>query len=132
MDRRSAGGGRAPVSPEPLAIGTSPSVRTVTVRLDRRTLRGWHIRLLDQLGQRSDRRVRVAWTAGVHGLPSNAELLFRLEAAIHGLPRPGLATAAEPVALAPYEAGFDPGREDSEAEPHPRSRGRARGIEPRR
>ncbi len=80
-------------------------MRSVTVRLDRRSLRGWHIRLLDQLGQRPDRRVRVSWITDAGGLPANTELLFRLEAAIHGLPRPGLATAAEPVALASYETG---------------------------
>ena len=75
------------------------------MRLNRRSLRGWHIRLLDQLGQRPDRRIRIAWTEDAGGLPPNAELLFRLEAAIHGLPRPGLATAAEPVALVGVGAG---------------------------
>jgi hypothetical protein len=107
-DRRPAGSGGAP---EPRAVAAA---LTVTVRLDRRTLRGWHIRLLDQLGQRADRRVRVAWIADgtADGLPPNAEWLFRLEAAIHGLPRPGLATAAEPVALTPYAQGPDPGGTD--------------------
>jgi hypothetical protein len=103
MDRPPAGGGRAPAWSGTRAAG--PVARTVTVRLGRRTLRGWHIRLLDQLGQRPDRRVQVAWAEEAGGLPPNAELLFQLEAAIHGLPRPGLATAAEPVALAPYAAG---------------------------
>lgn len=104
-DRPQSGGGRAPAHPETRIPEPCPVVRTVTVRLNRRSLRGWHIRLLDQLGQRPDRRIRIAWTADAGGLPPNAELLFRLEAAIHGLPRPGLATAAEPVALASYEAG---------------------------
>ncbi|GJE10983.1 MULTISPECIES: glucosamine inositolphosphorylceramide transferase family protein [Methylobacterium] len=113
MDRPPSGGSRAPawsetqaaVTSPPAAPVTRPAARTVTVRLDRRALRGWHIRLLDQLGQRPERRIRIAWIEDAGGLPPNAELLFRLEAAIHGLPRPGLATAAEPVALAPYEAG---------------------------
>lgn len=111
-DRPSAGG-RAPAwpgrrKPAPDSVVRRASVaHDVTVRLDRRALRGWHIRLLDQLGQRPDRRVRVAWIEDAGGLPPNAELLFRLEAAIHGLPRPGLATAAEPVALALYEAAPD-------------------------
>ena len=105
VERPSAGDGRAPASRERSAVRPGPAARSVTVRLDRRALRGWHIRLLDQLGQRPDRRVRIAWIEDADGLPPNAELLFRLEAAIHGLPRPGLATAAEPVALAPYEAG---------------------------
>ncbi|MET3484953.1 hypothetical protein ABIC70_004492 [Methylobacterium sp. 1973] len=104
MDRPSAAGGRAPARAEPSPSRTLPRSRTVTVRLDRRALRGWHIRLLDQLGQRPDHRIRVAWVDHAGGLPPNAELLFRLEATIHGLPRPGLATAAEPVALASYEA----------------------------
>src|SRR6478609_7548163 len=101
MDRPAAVGGRVPARAEPSALGTAARTRTVTVRLDRRALRGWHIRLLDQLGQRPDHRIRVVWVEHSGGLPPNAELLFRLEAAIHGLPRPGLATAAEPVALAP-------------------------------
>ncbi|MCJ2125807.1 formyl transferase [Methylobacterium sp. J-077] len=104
VDRPTAGGSRGPVWPEPRAIAPRPVALRITVRLDRRTLRGWHIRLLDQLGQRAERHLQVAWVAGAHGLPPNAELLFRLEAAIHGLPRPGLATAAEPVALAAYGA----------------------------
>ncbi|MBE7249392.1 MAG: formyl transferase, partial [Actinomycetospora chiangmaiensis] len=86
MDRPPVGGGRAPAwSGMPVA---GPAARLVTVRLGRRTLRGWHIRLLDQLGQRPDRRIRIAWAEEAGGLPPNAELLFRLEAAIHGLPRP--------------------------------------------
>jgi hypothetical protein len=111
-DRAPVGGGRAPAWPEPWAAAACPVRGNVTVRLDRRTLRGWHIRLLDQLGQGPDRRIRISWVDGGGGLPPNAELLFRLEAAIHGLPRPGLATAAEPVALAPYETGADDGAAD--------------------
>jgi len=101
-NRPVAGTSRGPVRPEPRRVAAPPAARQITVRLDRRTLRGWHIRLLDQLGQRAERRLRVEWVAGAHGLPPNAELLFRLEAAIHGLPRPGLATAAEPMAFAAY------------------------------
>lgn len=78
--------------------------RRLTVRLGRESLRGWHIRLLDRLGQRTECRIRVALAEGAEGLPPNVERLFRMEAAIHGLPRPGLATAAEPVALAAYLA----------------------------
>ncbi len=63
-------------------------------------------------------------------LPANAELLFRLEAAIHGLPRPGLATAAEPVALAPYESRAGRGRE-SRGRDRPRPLGRARHTDRR-
>lgn len=82
-----------------------PAARVVLVRLDRSALRGWHLRLLERLGQRSDCRLKVETVEGSAGsLPANAELLFRLEAAIHGLPRPGLATPAAPVALSPYEA----------------------------
>ncbi len=102
-DRPAAGGGRSPAWPGARTSAPRPVVRTVTVRLNRRSLRGWHLRLLDRLGQRPDRRIRIAWTEDPGGLPPNAELLFRLEAAIHGLSRPGLATAAEPVALAAYE-----------------------------
>ncbi|MCJ2065601.1 formyl transferase [Methylobacterium sp. J-088] len=104
---RPMAGLRAPACPDLQPLRSGAAARSVTVRLDRRSLRGWHIRLLDQLGQRPDRRVRIAWVTQGGGLPANAELLFRLEAAIHGLPRPGLATAAEPVALAPYEARPD-------------------------
>lgn len=111
-DGPAPGVGRGPVWPEPRAAAPRPVLLRIAVRLDRRTLRGWHIRLLDQLGQGLGRRVRVAWVAGAQGLPPNAELLFRLEAAIHGLPRPGLATPAEPVALAAY--GADAPAEDSD------------------
>ena len=94
------------------AAGSIGPVRHLTVRLGRGTLRGWHIRLLDRLGQRADRRLRVELAEGAGGLPPNAERLFRREAAIHGLPRPGLATAAEPVALAAYFAAPEAGEPD--------------------
>ncbi|MCJ2011406.1 formyl transferase [Methylobacterium sp. J-076] len=88
------------------------ALRTILVRLDRDALRGWHLRLLERLGQRADCRLVVDAVAGTAGaLPANAELLFQLEATIHGLPRPGLATAAAPVALAPYE-GAEAGAPD--------------------
>lgn len=88
-----------------VSVAVSPALRNVLVRLDRSALRGWHLRLLERLGQRSDCRLKVETAEGAAGsLPPNAELLFRLEAAIHGLPRPGLATPAAPVALSPYEA----------------------------
>ncbi|MDQ0446252.1 glucosamine inositolphosphorylceramide transferase family protein [Methylobacterium aerolatum] len=83
------------------AAGTA--VRTVRVRLDRTTLRGWHLRLLERLNQRPDCRLQIdAVQATGAGLPPNVELLFRLEATVHGVPRPGLSTPAEPLALAPY------------------------------
>lgn len=87
----------------------SRATRTVLVRLDRSALRGWHLRLLERLSQRSDCRLIVEAAEGAAeraagALPPNAELLFRFEATIHGLPRPGLATPAAPIALAPYEA----------------------------
>lgn len=111
-DQPAIGSGRGPVWPEPRTLDSRPVARQITVRLDRRTLRGWHIRLLDQLGQRPDRRLQVEWVLGAHGLPPNAELLFRLEAAIHGLPRPGLATAAEPMAFGTYGAEVAAGEPD--------------------
>lgn len=87
-------------------------VRGVRVRLDRNALRGWHLRLLERLAQREDCRLSVeAGEGGESALPANAELLFRLEATIHGLPRPGLSTPAAPVALAPYE-GVEAGAPD--------------------
>ncbi|WP_449411854.1 glucosamine inositolphosphorylceramide transferase family protein [Methylobacterium komagatae] len=92
-----------------LAAARNPSplsrpVRRVRVRFDRAALRGWHLRLLERLAQRDDCRLSVETVEGVApALPGNAELLFRLEATIHGLPRPGLATPAAPLALAPYE-----------------------------
>ena len=64
-----AGGGRAPARPDVWIPESGPVVRTVTVRLDRRSLRGWHIRLLDQIGQRPDRRIRIAWNTDGGGLP---------------------------------------------------------------
>lgn len=96
--------------PHVLVAGPRPAiparpVRAVRVRLDRAALRGWHLRLLERLAQREDCRLSVEAVEGTTPiLPANAELLFRLEATIHGLPRPGLATPAAPVALAPYEA----------------------------
>lgn len=89
----------------------SRPLRSVRLRLDRTALRGWHLRLLERLSQQNDCRVGVEAVDGPTGaLPENAELLFRLEAMIHGLPRPGLATPAAPLALAPYESveGGDP------------------------
>ena len=71
-DGPAAGVGRGPVWPEPRAVAPRPVMLRIAVRLDRRTLRGWHIRLLDQLGQGLGRRVRVAWVEGEHGLPPNA------------------------------------------------------------
>lgn len=85
-------------------IPSRQTVRTVCVRLDKDCLRGWHLRLLERLSQRQDCRLLIEPVARAEpALPSNAEILFRLEATIHGLQRPGLSTGALPVALAPYE-----------------------------
>lgn len=102
-NRRQAEGG---------AVFVGQAVRTLRVRLDRNALRGWHLRLLERLSQRSDCRLQIETVVAPEvALPPNAELLFRFEATIHGLPRPGLATPAEPVALSPYlhtnEGGAD-------------------------
>ncbi|MDP4023644.1 formyl transferase [Methylobacterium sp. NEAU 140] len=98
-----------PVPHGPAASAAPRAVRRVTVRLARGRLRTWHLRLLDALARRPDCRLGIAVSAGdAPDLPPNAELLFRLEAAIHGLPRPGLATAVGAAALQPYsgpEAG---------------------------
>ena len=84
---------------------TSVAVRNVRIRLDRGGLRGWHIALLDRLSQRHDCRLQIEDVGAPDAaLPPNAELLFRFEALIHGLPRSGLAALAAPIALASYEA----------------------------
>ncbi|WP_238247034.1 glucosamine inositolphosphorylceramide transferase family protein [Methylobacterium persicinum] len=88
------------------SVAVLHAARNLLVRLDRSALRGWHLRLLERLSQRADCRLRVETVEGAAGsLPPNAELLFRLEATIHGLPRPGLATPAAPIALSPYLDG---------------------------
>ena len=73
-------------------------MRHLRIRLDRSALRRWHLRLFERLALRGDVRVSVE-AAPAAGLPAQAELLFRLEAMIFGLPRPGLATPVEPDRL---------------------------------
>jgi hypothetical protein len=71
-------------------------------------LRRWHLVLLERLGQRQDCRLQIEVVrAPDAALPPNAELLFRFEGMINGIPRPGLATAVEPAALSPYETADD-------------------------
>ncbi len=87
---------------------TRQAVRRVRVRLDRGALRQWHLTLLTRLSQRSDCRVQIEVVrAPDAALPPNTEVLFRFEAMIHGIPRPGLATPAAPAALAPFETADD-------------------------
>src|SRR5882724_809285 len=73
----------------------------LTLRLDPRRLRRWHLRLAERLAQRVDTHVAVEWNAAGEPPPSAAALLFSLERLIYRLP-PG----DEEVAAARDFAGY--------------------------
>ncbi|UVK46410.1 formyl transferase [Mesorhizobium sp. AR07] len=73
----------------------------VSLRLDSRCVRAFHVMLLQRLASLADVTVVIdARPAG--GVPRSAEALFQLETAIHGLPRDGLARHVPVSELAPY------------------------------
>ncbi|KAB1072573.1 glucosamine inositolphosphorylceramide transferase family protein [Methylobacterium planeticum] len=61
----------------------------IRLRLDGRHARRWHARLIEHLARRPDTVVEVEAGPGPDTWPANADLLFRLEALIHGLPADG-------------------------------------------
>ncbi len=78
-------------------------MRRVNVRLDGAAPQRWHLRLIERLVDRGDCVVAIDARPGPGGLPANAALLFKLEATIHGLVRPGLSSRIARDALASYE-----------------------------
>ncbi|MCJ2033937.1 formyl transferase [Methylobacterium sp. J-068] len=61
----------------------------LSVRLDGRVPRRWHLRLIERIVRQSGMPVSVEATPGPGALPSNAALLFRLEAMLRRLPANG-------------------------------------------
>ncbi|GJE45134.1 hypothetical protein AEGHOMDF_4328 [Methylobacterium soli] len=61
----------------------------VRLRLDGRRARRWHLRLADALARHPGACLEVDARPGPDHWPDNADLLFRLETAIHGLPQIG-------------------------------------------
>lgn len=76
----------------------------LAVRIDRTALRGWHLHLFERLGRRADLRVSVEAAPCAAGLPVQVERLFRLEAGVFGLARPGLASPVPPEVLDRFPA----------------------------
>ncbi|NEU12367.1 formyl transferase [Methylobacterium sp. BTF04] len=74
----------------------------LSVRLDGRNIRLWHLRLLAAAAALPRFVVTADPAPGADGLPDNAALLFRLEALIAGLPRDGVSAPAAPNSLAAY------------------------------
>lgn len=78
--------------------------------IDQRSLRRWHIRLVDQTSRMPGIAVGIRWAPpSQEPLPSCVEGLFSLERSLHGL-APGRAAPAEPADLALYvgEGGVAP------------------------
>lgn len=73
----------------------------LSVRLDGRRPRRWHLRLIERLARRPGLRLCVDARPGPGALPDNAALLFRFEALLRRLPPDG---PAAPVALADLAA----------------------------
>ncbi len=82
----------------------------VRVRLDGSRPRRWHVSLLQRIGATAGvDGVHVDDAPGPERWPTNADLLFRLEALIHRLPMDGASQALAPAALDPWR--------DPDAEP---------------
>jgi hypothetical protein len=74
----------------------------IRVRLDGRQLRLWHVDLIERLSLRPETRVCVDTTFEQPVAPSKVDVLFRIETAIHGLPRRGLSNRLSVSALARF------------------------------
>ena len=77
----------------------------VRVRLDGSRPRRWHVALLARIGAMAGiDAVGVDASPGPARWPDNADLLFRLEALVHGLPRESASQVMAPAALDPWRA----------------------------
>ncbi len=75
----------------------------LTLRLDPKRLRRWHVALADTLARRPGLYVGVEWNPGGEALPASVALLFALERLVYGIPADDTASAA-PADLAPFSA----------------------------
>src|SRR3569832_1266158 len=58
----------------------------LTLRLDPKSVRRWHVSLADALSRRPVVQVGVEWNLDSESLPSAVPLLFALEQLVYGLP----------------------------------------------
>lgn len=81
----------------------------VDVWMTRRSLRAWHVDLVDRLGREPGIEARVRWQeAEDEPLPAPVGLLFALERIVHRL-RPGLSAPASPAELDRHVAASEGG-----------------------
>ena len=66
----------------------------LTLRLDPKRLRRWHLALAETLARRNGTHVGVEWNASGEVLPAAVPLLFALERLVYGLPADDTTTAA--------------------------------------
>ncbi len=72
------------------------------LRVDENALRRWHVRLCERLVDEHDFEVTIDARPATGGLTREIELLFRLDAFISSIRRPGLSTPVMREALATY------------------------------
>lgn len=78
----------------------------LTLRLDPKRLRRWHVALADTLARRAGTRLSVEWKPDGEPLPTAVALLFALERLVYGLPADDTASAA-PADLARFGAASE-------------------------
>jgi len=78
----------------------------LTLRLDPKRLRRWHVALAETLARRPGARVSIEWNPGGEALPTAVTLLFALERLIYGLPADDT-TSAAPADLVRFGAASD-------------------------
>jgi hypothetical protein len=75
----------------------------LTLRLDPKRLRRWHVALADTLARRDGTRVSIEWNPNGETLPTAVTLLFALERLVYGLPADDT-TDATPAGLARFSS----------------------------
>ena len=79
----------------------------LTLRLNPKGLRRWHVALADALARRPDMQVSVEWNSNSESLPTAVPLLFALEQLVYGLP-PNDTQSAAPAELGRFGAASEP------------------------
>ena len=101
----------------------------LTLRLNPKGLRRWHVALAETLARRPGTQVSVEWNPGGASLPAAVPLLFALERLVYGLPADDT-RSAEPVEFARFGAtseqpdlvlDFTPGIPNSDTAGGPRT-----------
>ena len=80
----------------------------IDLRVDRGSLRRWHLELAERLAKRAGVQVGFRLEAGARVGPKSAELLFQIETLLFGLGRGGPSERIAPEALRCYAGGGEP------------------------